>query len=66
MLFMSVAQDSAFVPEAGDNFARTFTQTSPLRTSTGAAETVVHATPDGHTLLWVTQANTINVTLYAR
>jgi tripartite-type tricarboxylate transporter receptor subunit TctC len=29
-----------------------------------AAETVVHGTPDGYTLLWVTQTNTINVTLY--
>jgi tripartite-type tricarboxylate transporter receptor subunit TctC len=29
-----------------------------------AAETVVHATPDGYTLLWVTQTNAINVTLY--
>jgi len=31
-----------------------------------AAEAVVHATPDGHTLLWVTQTNTINATLYDR
>ena len=29
-----------------------------------AAETVVHAAPDGYTLLWVHQTNTINVTLY--
>jgi tripartite-type tricarboxylate transporter receptor subunit TctC len=29
-----------------------------------AAETVVHATPDGYTLLWVTQTNAINATLY--
>jgi len=29
-----------------------------------AAETVVHATPDGYTLLWVTQTNAINGTLY--
>jgi tripartite-type tricarboxylate transporter receptor subunit TctC len=31
-----------------------------------AAEAVVHATPDGYTLLWVTQTNTINATLYDR
>ena len=29
-----------------------------------AAETVVQASPDGHTLLWVTQTNAINATLY--
>jgi len=29
-----------------------------------AAETVVQASPDGHTLLWVTQTNGINTTLY--
>src|SRR5271168_3740487 len=29
-----------------------------------AAETVVHASPDGYTLLWVTQTNAINATLY--
>jgi tripartite-type tricarboxylate transporter receptor subunit TctC len=29
-----------------------------------ATDTVVHAAPDGYTLLWVTQTNTINVTLY--
>ena len=29
-----------------------------------AAETVVQATPDGYTLLWVTQTNAINGTLY--
>ncbi len=29
-----------------------------------AADTVVHAMPDGYTLLWVTQTNAINVTLY--
>jgi tripartite-type tricarboxylate transporter receptor subunit TctC len=29
-----------------------------------AAEAVVRAPPDGHTLLWVTSANTINATLY--
>jgi tripartite-type tricarboxylate transporter receptor subunit TctC len=29
-----------------------------------AADTVVHATPDGYTLLWVTQTNAINATLY--
>jgi tripartite-type tricarboxylate transporter receptor subunit TctC len=29
-----------------------------------AAESVVHATPDGYTLLWVTQTNAINATLY--
>jgi tripartite-type tricarboxylate transporter receptor subunit TctC len=29
-----------------------------------AADTVVHASPDGYTLLWVTQTNTINATLY--
>jgi tripartite-type tricarboxylate transporter receptor subunit TctC len=29
-----------------------------------AAETVVHALPDGYTLLWVTQTNAINATLY--
>src|SRR5664279_4435219 len=29
-----------------------------------AAETVVQASPDGYTLLWVTQTNAINTTLY--
>jgi tripartite-type tricarboxylate transporter receptor subunit TctC len=29
-----------------------------------AADTVVHATPDGYTLLWITQTNAINATLY--
>jgi tripartite-type tricarboxylate transporter receptor subunit TctC len=29
-----------------------------------AADTVVHAPPDGYTLLWVTQTNAINATLY--
>jgi tripartite-type tricarboxylate transporter receptor subunit TctC len=29
-----------------------------------AAETVVQATPDGYSLLWVTQTNAINATLY--
>jgi tripartite-type tricarboxylate transporter receptor subunit TctC len=29
-----------------------------------AAEAVAHATPDGYTLLWVTQTNAINTTLY--
>ena len=29
-----------------------------------AADLVVHATPDGYTLLWVTQTNAINATLY--
>jgi tripartite-type tricarboxylate transporter receptor subunit TctC len=29
-----------------------------------AVDTVVHATPDGYTLLWVTQTNAINATLY--
>jgi tripartite-type tricarboxylate transporter receptor subunit TctC len=29
-----------------------------------AADSVVHASPDGYTLLWVTQTNTINATLY--
>jgi tripartite-type tricarboxylate transporter receptor subunit TctC len=29
-----------------------------------AAESVVHASPDGYTLLWVTQTNAINATLY--
>ncbi len=29
-----------------------------------AAETVVQATPDGYTLLWITQTNAINATLY--
>ncbi len=29
-----------------------------------AAESVVHAAPDGYTLLWVTQTNAINATLY--
>ncbi len=29
-----------------------------------AADTVAHATPDGYTLLWVTQTNAINTTLY--
>jgi tripartite-type tricarboxylate transporter receptor subunit TctC len=29
-----------------------------------AAEAVVHALPDGYTLLWVTQTNAINATLY--
>ncbi len=29
-----------------------------------AADTVVHALPDGYMLLWVTQTNTINATLY--
>ena len=29
-----------------------------------AAEAVVRAAPDGHTLLWITAANTINATLY--
>ena len=29
-----------------------------------AAETVVQASPDGYTLLWITQTNTINATLY--
>jgi tripartite-type tricarboxylate transporter receptor subunit TctC len=29
-----------------------------------ATDTVVHATPDGYTLLWVTQTNAINVSLY--
>jgi tripartite-type tricarboxylate transporter receptor subunit TctC len=29
-----------------------------------ATDTVVHATPDGYTLLWVTQTNAINATLY--
>ena len=30
-----------------------------------AAESVVHASPDGYTLLWVTQTNAINATLYS-
>ena len=29
-----------------------------------STDTVVHATPDGYTLLWVTQTNAINVSLY--
>src|ERR1700745_63413 len=29
-----------------------------------AADSVVHASVDGYTLLWVTQTNTINATLY--
>ena len=29
-----------------------------------AADSVVHASPDGYTLLWVTQTNAINTTLY--
>jgi tripartite-type tricarboxylate transporter receptor subunit TctC len=29
-----------------------------------AADTVAHASPDGYTLLWVTQTNAINATLY--
>ncbi|MFZ3338351.1 MAG: tripartite tricarboxylate transporter substrate-binding protein, partial [Xanthobacteraceae bacterium] len=29
-----------------------------------AADSVVHASPDGYSLLWVTQTNTINATLY--
>ncbi len=29
-----------------------------------AAESVAHASPDGYTLLWVTQTNAINTTLY--
>jgi tripartite-type tricarboxylate transporter receptor subunit TctC len=29
-----------------------------------ATDTVIHATPDGYTLLWVTQTNAINVSLY--
>ena len=29
-----------------------------------AAETIVHAPPDGYSLLWVTQTNAINTTLY--
>jgi tripartite-type tricarboxylate transporter receptor subunit TctC len=29
-----------------------------------AADTVVRATPDGYTLLWITQTNAINATLY--
>jgi tripartite-type tricarboxylate transporter receptor subunit TctC len=29
-----------------------------------AADAVVHASPDGYTLLWVTQTNAINATLY--
>ena len=29
-----------------------------------AADAVVHATPDGYTLLWVTQTNAINATVY--
>ena len=29
-----------------------------------AAETVVQASPDGYTLLWITQTNAINATLY--
>jgi tripartite-type tricarboxylate transporter receptor subunit TctC len=29
-----------------------------------AAETIVQATPDGYSLLWVTQTNAINATLY--
>jgi tripartite-type tricarboxylate transporter receptor subunit TctC len=29
-----------------------------------ATDTVVHASPDGYTLLWVTQTNAINATLY--
>jgi tripartite-type tricarboxylate transporter receptor subunit TctC len=31
-----------------------------------AADTVVHSPPDGYTLLWVTQTNAINATLYAK
>ncbi len=30
-----------------------------------AADTVVHAPPDGYTLLWVTQTNAINATVYS-
>src|SRR5271170_4453885 len=30
-----------------------------------AAESVVHASPDGYTLLWATQTNAINATLYS-
>ncbi len=30
-----------------------------------AADTVAHATPDGYMLLWVTQTNAINTTLYS-
>ncbi|MGA9007703.1 MAG: tripartite tricarboxylate transporter substrate-binding protein, partial [Xanthobacteraceae bacterium] len=29
-----------------------------------AADTVVHASPDGYSLLWITQTNAINATLY--
>ena len=29
-----------------------------------AADTVVHASPDGYSLLWITQTNAINTTLY--
>ncbi|MGC1778366.1 MAG: tripartite tricarboxylate transporter substrate-binding protein [Xanthobacteraceae bacterium] len=29
-----------------------------------AADSVVHAAPDGYSLLWVTQTNAINTTLY--
>ncbi|MGA8357065.1 MAG: tripartite tricarboxylate transporter substrate-binding protein, partial [Xanthobacteraceae bacterium] len=29
-----------------------------------AADSVVHASPDGNSLLWVTQTNAINATLY--
>src|ERR1700734_614611 len=30
-----------------------------------AADAVVHASPDGYTLLWVTQTNAINATVYS-
>jgi len=30
-----------------------------------AAETIVHASPDGYMLLWITQTNAINTTLYS-
>jgi tripartite-type tricarboxylate transporter receptor subunit TctC len=53
----------------GQRLSEQFGQQFVVENRTGAgtnvaADSVVHATPDGYTLLWVTQTNAINASLY--